>query len=187
MWQQLAVENEHKHRSISTEHKLNLLHDWLDIILQATAWTHLCPISKQTLSLGSDCRGWGTTPRNLTVATQLEQGLVQCGEHLWQICYEHVMTNSRPDRFQRPRTLIQRPISVDRASASAKFINSPSGGLALNGMDVDVTSASWKPQPDAAAREDNSPFSLLRYRPASEAPNWCSFAKYEIKLFYQWN
>ena len=46
-----------------------------------------------------------------------------------------VMKNWPPDRFKRP-------IFVDEASAPAEFINSPSTGLALNGMDVDDTSAS---------------------------------------------
>ena len=53
-----------------------------------------------------------------------------------------VIKNWRLDRFQCPRTLLQRPIFVDEASAPAEFINSPSTGLALNGMDVDHTSAS---------------------------------------------
>ena len=69
-----------------------------------------------------------------------------------------VMKNWRPDRFQRLRTFLQCPIFVDKASAPAEFINSPTIGLALNGMDVDHTSASWKLRPDAATTlgEDNS-------------------------------
>ena len=52
------------------------------------------------------------------------------------------MKNRHPDRFQRQQTLLQRLIFVDEASAPVEFINSPSTGLALNGMDVDNASTS---------------------------------------------
>ena len=66
------------------------------------------------------------------------------------------MKNWCLDRFQCPRTLLQPPIFVDEASAPTEFINSPSTGLALNGMDVDHTSAV----------EDNSNLYLLNFCPA---------------------
>ena len=50
-----------------------------------------------------------------------------------------VLKNWRPDRFQHPWTLLQRPIFVDEVSAPAEFINSPTTRLALNGMAVDDT------------------------------------------------
>ena len=52
------------------------------------------------------------------------------------------MKNWHPDRFQHPRTLLQRLTFVDEASVPAEFINLPSTRLALHGMDIDDTSAS---------------------------------------------
>ena len=52
-----------------------------------------------------------------------------------------VMKNWRPDRFQCPWILLQHLLFVYEVPTPTEFKNSPSTKLALNGMDVDGTSA----------------------------------------------